>query len=210
MTMYTALLLVVAALFPGAGSAPPPAETIPLSAKGKELAAALDAMDVKNRWLPTRHVSNWKTGEADDKKGGPRTHCSLFVSAACWKLHVPMLDPPPQTLLANRQQAWLQKEGKKKGWRQVSDPVEAQRLANQGVVVVASYRNPNPKRAGHIAVVRPAAVDAAGVRKTGPRVTQSGGTNYTNASVKTGFRNHPGAWEHGEVLFFAYKAGSDR
>src|SRR5215471_15902481 len=64
---------------------------IPLSPKGKKLRAVLDSLDVENHWLAGQHITHWKTGEADDKKGGPRTHCSLFVAAVCWKLDIPML-----------------------------------------------------------------------------------------------------------------------
>src|SRR4051794_5939413 len=99
-----------------------------------------------------------------------------------------MLPPPPQNFLSNRQQAWLFKEGNALGWRQVKHAVEAQRLANRGIVVVASYRNPNPKKAGHIAMIRPAEVRRALVQERGPRIAQSGGRNYRDTDVQTGFR----------------------
>jgi hypothetical protein len=161
---------------------------------------------VENHWKAEEHITNWKTGEPDDKIGGPHTHCSLFVAAVCWKLDVPMLNPPPQTVLANRQQDWLFKEGKDKGWRQIKDAVVAQRLANQGVLVLASYKNGNPKKAGHIAVVRPAAIAPQNVTTRGPRIAQAGASNYRDTDVKTGFKHHLRAWENGEVLFFAFRS----
>jgi hypothetical protein len=171
------------------------------------LARVLDAMDVEGHWKAGEHISDWRTGETDGTKGGPPTHCSLFVAAACRKLGVPMPGPPPQAFLSNRQHQWLLKEGRDEGWRRVRDPVEAQRLANRGVVVAASYESPDAKRPGHIAVVRPAAVEVGRVRERGPRIAQAGATNYRDTDVATGFRHHRGAWERGEVLFFAYRPG---
>lgn len=181
------------------------AELIPLTPEGMRLARVLDAMDVENHWLPADHITDWRTGEPDGKAGGPRTHCSLFVAAVCWKLHAPMLDPPPQTFLSNRQQDWLLKEGKDKGWTELRDGVDGQRLANRGVLVVASYRNPNPKKAGHIAVLHPAPVSLRAVAADGPRITQAGAHNYRETDVENGFKNHRGAWQNGEIHFFAYQ-----
>jgi hypothetical protein len=178
---------------------------ISITPVGKQLRAKLDSLHVEDHWQAGEHITNWKTGEADDKEGGPRTHCSLFVAAVCSELELPMLNPPPQTHLANRQQEWLLKEGKEKGWKRVKDVVKAQRLANQGVLVLASYKNGNPKKAGHIAVVRPAEVTVEEVQEKGPRITQAGARNYRETNVKTGFRYHKEAWANGEVIFFAYR-----
>jgi hypothetical protein len=187
---------------------PTSAEKIPLTAEGRKFAEVLDSMDVENRWKAGHHITDWRTGEADGKEGGPPTHCSLFAAAVCWKLRIPLLGPPPQSYLSDRQQEWLLKEGKQKGWRQIEDPVEAQRLANRGTLVLASYRNPEPKRPGHIVVVRPAAVSAEDVKERGPRITQAGAKNYRETDVRTGFRHHPGAWKRGEILYFAYEPRS--
>jgi len=200
MTIIPTALL---ALLLGAG----PSAKLTVTADGKKLARALDKMEVEKHWLPKLHIGDWKTGEPDGKKGGPPTHCSLFVSAACYRLKAPMLNPPPQTFLSNRQQQWLQKEGKKLGWVRVKDMLKAQRLANEGVIVVASYRNPDPKKAGHIAMVRPAVISAEKITKSGPRICQAGATNYNDIDLKTGFKHHPGAWSKKEILFFAYKPG---
>jgi hypothetical protein len=179
-------------------------EKLPVSAEGTKMLDLLDALDVENHWKAGEHITQWRTGEADGKTGGPRTHCSLFVAAVCWKLDVPMLNPPPQTFLANRQQDWLLQQGKEKGWKQIRDVVEAQRLANRGSLVLASYKNPDPKKAGHIAVLRAGELTAEAVQEKGPRITQAGTTNFKETDVKQGFRHHPGAWERGEILYFAY------
>ena len=65
-----------------------------------------------------------------------------------------------QTLLANAQQGWLLTAAARKVGvgRLVA---RGQRLANRGQVVVASYRNSNPHRPGHIALVRPSTKSAA-------------------------------------------------
>jgi hypothetical protein len=202
-------LFLAPALFLLPADSPPSAEKLPLTAAGRKLAEVLDSMDVENRWKPGEHITDWRMGEPDGKEGGPPTHCSLFAAALCWRLRIPLLGPPPQSFLSNRQQDWLLKEGKEKGWREVEDPAEAQRLANRGVVVLASYRNPVPKKAGHIAVVRPAEVSAEDVKERGPRITQAGAKNYRETNVRNGFRHHPGAWRRGEILYFAYQLRSN-
>src|SRR5262249_49999314 len=88
-----------------------------ITPEGKKLAAAYDAMNVENLWLPKRYV-NWKTGEALDKEvtdGKAHTHCSAFAAAACMRLDVYLLRPPEHStvLLANAQYDWLHGEGKK-------------------------------------------------------------------------------------------------
>jgi hypothetical protein len=177
----------------------------PITEAGRRLAAALDALEVEKRWLPNERI-DWKTGLPATKPAtgrSPRTHCSAFAAAVCVTLKVPMLTPPPETLLANRQHDWLRKEGKALGWKRV-DAVEAQRLANEGKVVLASCKSTDPKRPGHIAVVRPGTRGAEQVRAVGPDIIQAGGKNYNRTTVVQGFRNHPGAWKKGEVLFFAF------
>jgi hypothetical protein len=186
-----------------------PASILRVTSEGKKVAEVLDRMDVKNHWKANIQVY-WKTGRPSGKEKGPRTHCSAFVSAACLKLGVPMLNPPPQTLLANRQQTWLLDEGKKKGWKQIKDGLTAQELANQGTIVVASYRNPNAKKPGHIAMIRPEEVSPGSIAKKGPRICQAGGTNYNSTDLATGFANHPGAFAKKEILFFAYQPAKDK
>jgi hypothetical protein len=82
---------------------------------------------------------------------------------------------------------------------------EAQRLANEGYLVVASYANPNRKKPGHIAVVRPSTKSDRLLAEEGPDVTQAGRHNYQRTSVKNGFKSHAGAWKRGEIHYFAHK-----
>src|SRR5262245_23764294 len=102
---------------------------------GQQLAAVLDSMEVEKHWLAGHHV-HWKTGEPDARPvptTGSHTHCSAFVAAACFRLGIPILEPPehPQVLLATAQCAWLRDAGPAAGWTPVADGLAAQRLANR-------------------------------------------------------------------------------
>jgi hypothetical protein len=177
-----------------------------LSPLAKQLRRELDSFDVEHHWLPKLYLKNWRTGEPNLERevtSGSHTHCSAFVAAACEQLNTPMLLPPPQNNLANLQAEWLAGDGRREGWKRVS-AVDAQRLANRGIVVVASFKNTDEDYHGghgHIAVVRPAIKDEAAIAKDGPQITQAGGHNYESAALKLGF---PRAWKRRQVLFYAH------
>ncbi len=178
-----------------------------ISPEGRQLKSDLDAMDVEHLWLPKTQLKSWRTGEASNEPlpPGSHTHCSAFVASFCLRHDIPMLFPPPQHLLANRQRDWLLDEGYAAGWRQVSAQ-DAQRLANRGVVVVASFKNNDPNfhgGHGHIALIRPSTKSSAAVAKEGPQITQAGGHNYNSAPLNKGFAQQ--IIDRHEVLFFAYK-----
>jgi hypothetical protein len=181
-------------------------DPVPLHPEGRRLRALIDTLDVENRWLAGQKI-NWRTGRAGGAPGerNPRTHCSAFVAAVCRRLDVPMLEPPPRMYLSNRQHDWLRGRGQALGWRQVG-AVRAQELANQGYLVVASWKNREKDRyhrgAGHIAVVRPQLEDIARIQNRGPQITQAGRRNYRTTSVAVGFRGR--AWAKRQVLYFAY------
>ena len=196
-----ACLLVIASLAATARRAH--AEDKP---SAERLVAVLDGLDVEHHWLPGHHLKSWRTGEADDKplNGQPHTHCSAFVAVACKKLGVPMLSPPPQTNLANRQGDWLLDEGQKLGWKRV-DALTAQQLVNAGQVVVASFKNTHSdlhSGVGHIAMIRPSTRSKASIQAEGPQITQAGGHNYNSAPLNMGFAKR--ALEQHEVKFFAF------
>jgi hypothetical protein len=109
-----------------------------------------------------------------------KTYCNVFVTLATAELGAKV----PQKL-ANQQQDWLLKEGKEEGWREVS-AAEAQKLANEGRVVVASWQNPDPAKHGHIAVVRPYADQPYSAEK-GPRITQFGAHNKKDVCASETF-----------------------
>ncbi len=180
--------------------------------EAEKLAAFLDSLRVEELWLAGTHV-NWRTGEPDagPKSGsGTKSHCSAFVAAACERLGIYVLRPPEhgQVLLANAQYDWLASDGREAGWRPVRDAREAQRLANRGELVVAAFRSPDPKKAGHIAIVRPGHKAERRLEEEGPDVIQAGATNYVSTSMRNGFRHHHGAWESGSIRFYAHEVAS--
>jgi hypothetical protein len=178
---------------------------------GHKLTKKLDAMDVEHLWLPGVPV-NWKTGEPSGKAptgNGKHTHCSAFAAEACRGLGIYLLRPPEhsQELLANAQYDWLFGSGKTEGWFQVKDPYQAQHDANQGYLVVAVYKEKDPKRPGHIAIIRPSTKSQQQIGTEGPQVTQAGGHNARSTSLQKGFSNHPDAWGKQKVRYFAHKVG---
>lgn len=188
-----------------------PASAFEISPKGHELSRFFNSLDVERHWLPGVHI-NWYTGDRDSAEHAA-THCSAFVASASKRLGVYILRPPqhPQELLANAQYAWLYQHGAEHGWKAVTSPLEAQRLANDGVLVVAAYQSPNPKKPGHIAIVRPSTKSVELIAQDGPQIIQAGGTNHRSTDLKTGFKNHPNAWGNASyhaVRFFVHEIGT--
>jgi hypothetical protein len=175
---------------------------------GKRLAEALDSMNVERLWLPGSAVA-WKTGKPlrnQPPAHKPHSHCSAFVAAACARFDIYILRPPEHstTQLANAQYDWLRQDGPKAGWKLVKTAVEAQELANQGVLVVASYKE-SDNRSGHIAIVRPCVKSVDAIEQEGPQIIQAGMTNYRSTSLVKGFGHHPAAWQSQRVRFFAHE-----
>ena len=192
------LLIWVRATFAGA-----------ISPEGERLVQFLDSMHVEEHWIAGAIVE-WRTGEPTGKPvkdDGKHTHCSQFAAAACDRLGIYILRPPGHSavLLANAQFDWLPSdEGKAKGWSPVKDGSVAQELANRGSLVVAVYKNHDPKKSGHIAVIRPSTKSDDEIKAEGPQVTQAGGTNRNSAPLKKGFANHPDAFAKSEVCYFSH------
>jgi hypothetical protein len=189
------------------------AQASPVSPAAQRILDTLDSLDVEHHWPAGVHV-NWQSGDPDGREEhspGKHTHCSAFVAQAAKRLNVYILRPPEhnQVLLANAQYDWLQGEGAAQGWKEIAGPLAAQAAANQGALVVATYRNHRDEKPGHIAIVRPDAKSDGAIRAEGPQVTQAGGTNYRSTSLRTGFAGHPAAWERGEVRYFVHAVGSD-
>ncbi len=180
----------------------------PITPAGQQLARMLDGMEVEHHW-PAGMIVDWRTGDPTGKDihdDGKHTHCSQFVSAVAEKLKVEILDPRQHspTLLANAQYDWLQEHGASAGWRPVPDGVAAQDLANAGYMVVASYKNHEASKPGHIAIVRPGTVTAAEIAKRGPNVIQAGLTNHNSTTLRQGFSNHPRAFPEKAIRFYAH------
>jgi hypothetical protein len=181
-----------------------------ISPDGARLLRAIDNSRIEALWRAGWHV-DWRTGQVDRPgPGGPQsaTHCSAYAAAMAAQLGVYLLRPPehPQELLANSQMRWLREQGAAQGWRMV-DLQAAQTQANAGALVVAAYENPDPQRAGHIAILRPSLKSRAALLENGPDVAQAGSFNSADTTVADGFRHHPGAWVAGgggALRFFAH------
>jgi hypothetical protein len=193
-------LSLLAMLMATAAAAPSLAQTCcgPVTPDGRKLAAILDATGVDHLWLAGRHV-DWRSGEADASRPDGReakTHCSAFVAAVAARLGAYVLRPPdhPQELLASAQMRWLREAGASRGWRPLADAAAAQRAANRGELVLEAFENPDPHRAGHIAIVRPADRTLAELDSDGPLETQAGSYNAIRTTTAAGFRGHRGAW----------------
>jgi hypothetical protein len=196
MTAYAALV--------GAGSL----HAAPIEANGAKLEHFLDRTDVESRWPAGVHVA-WETGVPDGKTErteGKHTHCSAFVAAAAKHLGVYILRPPEhgQVLLANAQNEWLESQGPSRGWEPVESDEAAQRLANRGMLVVATYHNHRDDKPGHIAIVRPSAKSSAEIQREGPQITQAGGTNFLSTTLQRGFAGHSAAFGRHEVRYYAH------
>ena len=183
----------------------------PIGDAGTKLSQALDAMHVEEHWIAGAIV-DWKSGDPTGKPvtdSGKHTHCSQFVAAACERLGIYILRPPEHSavLLANAQYDWLSSaKAREKGWSPVPDGRTAQDLANKGHVVVAVCKNPDPKKSGHIAIVRPGQRSTEQLAAEGPTIIQAGGHNWNSTSLKKGFANHRGAFLNGEIRFFEHAA----
>lgn len=174
----------------------------------EELWKRLEAMEVDKLWLPGAIV-DWKTGlptgqPIKDPKS-KHTHCSQFVAAAADRLSIPLLRPPEHgvTLLANAQFDWLASDAARKaGWVALKDGAGAQAAANDGRLVLASLKNPDATRPGHIAIVRPGAKGSEELAADGPDVMQAGGTNALRTTLRKGFGNHKK--EYDQIAFYAH------
>jgi hypothetical protein len=163
---------------------------------------------VKKLWLNGEHV-DWLTGKPDNPTATTEntTHCSAFVAAACANAGVYILRPPKhkQELLANAQYTWLNSSvGYKAGWRQISGNYfeKAQQAANKGFVVVATYKNPNPRLAGHIVCIMPTIISADSLSVDGPQVIQASRVNSSNIAFRKAFKRIIKKWPAAPVLFF--------
>lgn len=174
---------------------------------GRRLALLLDSMHVESLWLAHQHV-DWQTGRPDrsaEYNGpGQSTHCSAFAAAVGLRLGVYMLRPPEhgQVLLASAQTQWFGSgAAQQAGWRPVATMQQAQELANRGELVVICYASPNPRRPGHIVIVRPSLKSAAELAAEGPQVIQAAASNRASYPAVYSFTTHPGAWPSGVRIF---------
>lgn len=182
----------------------------PVMPNGQRIAALLDQSGVDHLWQPHIHI-NWQTGAPDPARPGwsPHvTHCSTYAASMAARVGIYLLRPPAhgQGDLANAQFAWLTGPGSQRGWKEV-DAKSGQALANQGYFVLAVFKNPNPSRPGHVAIIRPSEKSLALLEANGPEEAQAGLHNHTHTTVLRGFADHKGAWlpnDTGAIRFFAH------
>jgi hypothetical protein len=206
-------LLVALALLAAAGGPSRADEPCcgPISANARRLNQMLDASGVDHLWIAGRHI-DWMTGEPDQGLPGHReqaTHCSAFAAAIAERLGVYVLRPPrhPQELLASAQARWLETSGASEGWRALPDVVAAQKAANQGDLVLEAYQSRDPRKPGHVAILRASEKSLAALDAEGPDEAQAGSTNSMRTTTIEGFRNHRGAWRSGgtgEMRYYAH------
>lgn len=93
---------------------------------------------------------------------------------------------------------WKYKAPEMSGWKRVERKGErsvmerAQRLANRGALVLASYKylGKGKQKPGHIVVVRPAEKTVADVLAEGPTVINAGWKNANAVSLREAFKFH--------------------
>jgi hypothetical protein len=176
-------------------------EGLPISRAGAVLAQQLDAMDVESHWLPGQNVS-WETGNPIGNEPGPASNGAAFVAAVGARLKVPMPEPVPGNFFPDSQYDWLVNQGTGVGWVAVGD-VEAQLLANQGWMVVATWNSPSAasdhSMDGQTAIVRPSSKPVEAVAARGPQLAVAGPQNHSDIALKDAFP--PASWN--QVVYLA-------
>ena len=129
------------------------------------------------------------------RKPDGRTYCNIFVMDFAKKLGIPLPEylnwdggAIDDYLNANESISWLDgsynrggvKTGPELGWKTVSAD-EAAKMASNGSVVVAGWTNPDSRKPGHMAIVRPEST-AGNIQ-----IAQAGGTNFESGSITKGF-----------------------
>lgn len=185
-------------------------DSVRITQCGEQLKSFYLGMDVLHKWQSGRHI-NWQTGEPDDPGAvsGIKTHCSAFVAAACERRGIYILRPPEhkQELLANAQFKWLTSDQAKDfGWHPIIKNIlfEAQKMADEGYLVVACAQNPDRHKPGHIALVMPAHLSSQQIQQNGPLLIQSSTQNSVDAWFRDAFRHHIADWNAAtdHVVFF--------
>jgi hypothetical protein len=188
-------------------------ESLKINADGQKLKEYYVSLDVENLWIAAHHI-NWETGLPDmpEATKGIRTHCSAFVAAACERLNVYILRPPQhgQVLLSNAQAEWLHsRDAQQAGWQKLNDDdtlyTNAQRLANQGKIVVAICKNPDHSKPGHVALVMPSDRSTAILQEEGPEMIMAGTHNFNYIALIKAFKSHITSWPSHEIEFFVHE-----
>jgi hypothetical protein len=185
-----------------------PGSATPITSAGDRLSDFLTGMHVESHWIAGQAIY-WFTGDFDPNPNARQqaTHCSTFAASVCARLGVYIPRPPKhrQTLLSNVQYHWLAgKGGADYGWRRLPGGREAQAAADKGALVVASVDDPNPKKPGHIAVVRPSDKSDADIVRDGPDIIQAGTHNWNRTVARKGFAGHKPAFRDGLIAYYEH------
>ena len=128
-----------------------------------------------------------------NKKGKTSTYCNIFLwdvtrAMGCEIPHwVNSAGEPGEVgkgnneMNANATHDWLHKHSSRYGWRRLTDPAEAQALANGGHPAVLSYKKAGG--IGHVAVIRPGEI-----ADKGNPMAQAGARNVNQTHVYSIFR----------------------
>lgn len=191
-----------------------------ISSGGYSLRNLLDSTYVEDNWLAHACV-NWQTGAlisrnqttCDNLGLITLSHCSAFVASIVnYHLGYNFLTPDDYSFYTSNYQAdWLANKGPDNGWYPVTGNtrtsiyVSAQKKANAGCLVVASYQNPKwtpganaEGLAGHIAMIRPSERYYSTLSSNGPQETQAGMNNYNSTAMINGF----GSYELSKAKFY--------
>lgn len=107
---------------------------------------------------------------------GQPNWCNRFAHLVCEELGVPLIWGEYGTR-ANDQISWL--DAGNGGWLPVATKLQAQELALQGYVVLATYYNLSPGESGHMALVLP--------YSGAVQIAQAGRSNFNRGSLAAGF-----------------------
>jgi hypothetical protein len=109
-------------------------------------------------------------------------------------------------LLANAQYDWMTTpQALNDGWKPIQEGniyEEAQERANKGYVVIAIFKNADPRIPGHIALVRPAEISFDKIEESGPILIMASTHNFNYISLKAGFKSHITEWPDHAILFY--------
>ena len=186
-------------------------QTYVLDEFGEKLKQFYQGLNVETHWVAGQHI-NWETGESDDRDDthNLKNHCAAFVAGTCQKLKIVILRPPEhgQDLLSNAQFDWLSTAAAAaQAWKRIAGDNlygQAQDLANKGFVVVAVIKNTDEKKPGQIAFVNPAVITDKDLTDSGPQLIMAGVKNYSNISLKTGFKGFYSKWPESQIEFYYF------
>lgn len=180
---------------------------------GQSLAVLFNQTNVEFLWK-NKNAINWFNGQSIHDLSGelPKlNHSGAYIASVLRKLGIYILQPPQasQTLLENNQHDWLLEIGiidynYTYLGNNLNSRINAQKEANKGNIVIASYKNINEELPGNIAFVIPFLTDTTEITLNGCRVIQASFINYNSVFLKEAFSLFPNAFDNFLIDFFSY------